>query len=74
VQPVWLSIRVPADIPAGKYEGTVIINAGKKHKLKITLNVLDHVLPPPSQWKYDLDLWQYPAPIARIHDVPLWSD
>jgi hypothetical protein len=74
VQPVWLSLRVPGDVPAGQYTGTIIINAGKKHKLKITLNVLDHVLPPPGQWKYDLDLWQYPAPIARIHDVPLWSD
>lgn len=74
VQPIWLSLRVPADVPAGKYTGSIFINAGKSHKLKITLNVLDHLLPPPGEWKYDLDLWQYPAPIARIHDVPLWSD
>jgi hypothetical protein len=33
----------------------------KKHKLKITLNVPDHVLPPSGQWKYDLDIWQYPV-------------
>ena len=27
VQPIWLSVKVPADIPAGKYTGTVIVNA-----------------------------------------------
>lgn len=74
VQPVWLNIQVPPDIPAGKYSGTISIIADKNYDLKISLNVLNHLLPPPSQWKYDLDLWQYPAPIARIHDVKLWSD
>jgi hypothetical protein len=74
VQPIWLSIQVPGDIPAGKYTGSIIINTGKKNELKISLDVLDHFLPPPDQWKYDLDFWQYPAPIARIHNEELWSD
>jgi hypothetical protein len=74
VQPIWLSIQVPGDIPAGKYTGSIYINTGKNNELKISLDVLDHLLPPPDQWKYDLDLWQYPAPIARIHNVDLWSD
>jgi hypothetical protein len=73
VQPIWLSIQVPNDIPAGQYAGIIIINATEKFDLRISLNVLDHVLPPPAQWKYDFDLWQYPAPIARIHNVELWS-
>ncbi|HTM99534.1 MAG TPA: DUF4091 domain-containing protein, partial [Pedobacter sp.] len=25
-------------------------------------------------WAYDLDLWQHPASIARVHNVPLWSN
>ena len=37
VQPVWLSIKVPADIPAGMYSGTVTVNAGIKTDLKITI-------------------------------------
>lgn len=73
VQPVWLSIQVPANTPAGNYSGTVTVNAGKPYKLRVSLNVLDHVLPPPSQWAFDLDLWQHPAAIARVHEVPLWS-
>ncbi len=74
VQPIWLSIEVPADAAAGMYTGTVTVQAGKPVTLKISLQVSRHVLPPPAQWKYDLDIWQYPAPVARIHDVPLWSD
>ena len=74
VQPVWLSVQVPGDVPAGKYKGTVTINAGKKFDLNITLTVSDHLLPPPSQWKFDLDLWQNPDPIAKVHGVKLWSD
>lgn len=74
VQPVWLSVEVPAHASGGKYSGTVTVNADKKYVLKITVEVLNKVLPPASQWKYDFDIWQYPAPIARIHDVPLWSE
>jgi|WetSurMetagenome_2_1015567.scaffolds.fasta_scaffold42827_2 hypothetical protein len=74
VQPIWLTVKVPGDIPAGKYYGTITINAEKKFDLKISLNVLNHLLPPPSEWKFDLDLWQSPVPVAQVHDVKLWSD
>ncbi len=74
VQPVWLSIEVPDNINAGIYKGTVLVNAGKEVALKISVRVQNQLLPPPSQWKYDFDIWQYPAPVARIHNVPLWSD
>ncbi|HEC44480.1 MAG TPA: DUF4091 domain-containing protein [Bacteroides sp.] len=74
VRPIWLSVQVPGNTPAGQYRGTIIINADKKHELKISLNILDHVLPPPSEWSYDFDIWQYPGPIARMHDVELWSE
>jgi len=74
VQPVWLSVQVPGNIPAGKYSGTITINATKKYDLKISLNVLNHVLPSPADWKFDLDLWQNFDPIAKVHSVKLWSD
>jgi hypothetical protein len=74
VQPVWLNVNVPADIPSGIYTGIITVNALRKYDLKISVKVLEHVLPPPGNWKYDLDLWQYPAPIARIHNVDLWSN
>jgi hypothetical protein len=74
VQPVWLSIKVPDDIKPGKYKGKITVNAGKKYDLRISVNVLDHILPPPSQWKFDFDLWQSANSIAKVHDVELWSD
>jgi hypothetical protein len=73
VQPVWLSISVPATTKPGLYTGFVTVNARKKYRMKISLNVLDKILPPPAEWKFDLDLWQHPAAIARIHKVALWS-
>ncbi|MFC2116562.1 glycoside hydrolase domain-containing protein, partial [Bacteroidota bacterium] len=74
VRPIWLSVQVPGDIPSGTYTGSIAINAPEKHELQITMEVLDHVLPPPSQWSYDFDIWQYPDPIAKMHDVELWSE
>jgi Domain of unknown function (DUF4091)/Family of unknown function (DUF6067) len=74
VQPLWLSVRVPGDIPAGKYTGSVTVNANGKHTLKISVDVSNRLLPPPSEWKYDLDLWQSPDPNAKIHGVKQWSD
>lgn len=74
VQPLWLSISVPSDIPSGTYNGTIIINTEDKYILKIALNVLNHILPSPDKWEFDLDLWQSADPIAKIHDVELWSD
>ena len=74
VQPIWLSVKVPADTPAGIYSGSVTINANGKHPLKISLEVSNRQLPPPSEWKYDLDLWQNPDPVAKVHGVKLWSD
>jgi hypothetical protein len=73
-QPVWLSIKVPFATKAGIYAGTIKVKAEKEYSLPIKIEVLDKTLPAPSQWKYDLDLWQHPAAIARVHQVKLWSE
>lgn len=73
-QPVWLSIKVPATAKAGIYSGTIKVSGQREYHLPIKIRVLDKTLPPPSAWKYDLDLWQHPAAIARVHQVKLWSD
>jgi len=74
VQPVWLSITVPASAKASLYNGTVTVVADKRYPLQVALRVVDRVLPTPDQWSYQLDLWQHPAAIARVHQVPLWSE
>lgn len=35
----------------------------------LQIEVLDRVLPPPSEWQYHLDLWQHPWAAARYHRV-----
>lgn len=73
-QPVWLSIKIPAGTKAGNYIGTVKVKGERGYNLPISIDVLNKTLPAPAQWKYDLDLWQHPAAIARAHQVKLWSD
>lgn len=74
VQPVWLSIQIPGDAEPGNYKGSITINADKPYTLQFSIKVINRILPPPAQWTFDLDLWQHPAAIARVHDVPLWSE
>lgn len=74
VQPIWLSIKVPADATAGLYTGNITVEAEKKYDLKFSLNVVNRTLSSPAQWKYQLDLWQHPAAIARVHNASLWSE
>lgn len=74
VQPVWLSIKVPAGSIPGEYAGTLTIEAEKKYTLGISLTVINKTQPPARDWKYQLDLWQHPAAIARVHQVKLWSN
>lgn len=72
----WLNIAVPADAAPGIYKGIVKITAGKAKPvtLQLEIQVQSHVLPPPSEWSFHLDLWQNPYAVARYHNVPLWSE
>lgn len=74
VQPVWLTIEIPATAKAGTYKGSITIISDKKYQLPYTVSVIDKTLPPVADWSFQLDLWQHPAAVARIHNVPLWSD
>lgn len=75
VRPVWLTISVPDDAPAGLYRSVVTIRGGGgKQRLELTLRVQDRLLPPASEWHYHLDLWQHPAAVARVQGLPMWSD
>ncbi len=73
-RPVWISVDIPDDTPAGTYEGSITSKSesGTVDHM-ITLEVLDKVLPDPSDWSFHLDLWQNPFAVARFHGVELWS-
>jgi hypothetical protein len=76
VQPVWFSLNIPANTPAGKYKGFVTITAKElPSPIMLTVNLLvrDRTLPPPAQWSFYLDLWQNPVAVARYHHLAPWS-
>jgi hypothetical protein len=76
VRPVWITIDVPDLAAAGVYKGDIKVSAlGHRPKtLQVELVVAPKTLPPASQWKYHLDLWQHPSAVARAQRLELWSD
>ncbi|WP_418603159.1 glycoside hydrolase domain-containing protein [Hwangdonia sp.] len=74
-RPIWVTIDVPADAKSGTYKSvfTLQIDGQDSKKFEFTLNVIDKTLPPATDWKFHLDLWQNPFALARYHNVELWS-
>lgn len=75
-RPIWITIDVPIDAKAGTYKSTFQLHVEnqKSKSFEFTLNVIDKVLPPATDWKFHLDLWQNPYAAARFHDVEPWSE
>ena len=75
-QPVWMTVDVPSDAKPGRYRGklTVSSNNAKSRSLPVELVVSEYILPPAHDWAFHLDLWQNPYSVARVENVPLWSD
>jgi len=46
----------------------------KRDTITFNVEVISRVLPPASEWKFHLDLWQNPYAVARVHGVEPWSD
>ena len=74
VQPLWVSVNVPRDIPAGIYTGEMRWRGSDFRPLKYSITVVDRTLPLPHDRKFWLDLWQNPYAVARYYNVPLWSE
>lgn len=74
-RPIWLTVNVPHKAAPGVYSGEVVVTGdGVNQKIPYSIEVKKIMLPPPSKWKFHLDIWQNPFSIARWHDVELWSD
>jgi hypothetical protein len=74
-RPVWISVDIPPETPAGIYTGTITRKSKsgvEQHSIR--LEVINKRLPDPSEWAFHLDLWQNPFAVARFHNVELWSE
>lgn len=76
VRPVWVTVRIPEDAKPGNYTAKVQVKAidVPTEELDLSLQVIDNVLPKPSEWTYHLDQWQHPSAVARVEGLEIWSD
>ena len=75
VQPVWVTVHVPADAAAGDYRGTLSIQVnGERLAVPLALKVCGWTLPSgPARFAH-ANLYQSPDAVALHYKVPLWSD
>ena len=66
---LWISVDIPSNISAGLYTGGIsILSTNGGLYFPVQIRVLDKVLPPPSEWSFHLDLWQYPYQLLKLHN------
>ncbi|HOX05054.1 MAG TPA: hypothetical protein PK280_01525, partial [Planctomycetota bacterium] len=73
-QPVWLTVRVPKDAPAGLYRGTLTLTAGVEHRIEVRLQVMDWGLPDARDFGTYCGLQQSLEGPAAQYKCALWSD
>jgi hypothetical protein len=76
VQPVWITVRVPADARPGQYTGSLTVAARDCTPVEVPLRlrVIDWALPDANDFTPRLDIVQSPESVAMAYDVGLWSD
>ncbi|MBN2289175.1 MAG: DUF4091 domain-containing protein [Candidatus Glassbacteria bacterium] len=74
--PLWLTVKLPPETPAGSYTGRLTVSApsGQQEIFSLELEVLPAVLPEPRDWAFYLNIWQDPSGVARAHRVEHWSE
>lgn len=65
---IWVTINVPESCPAGLYTGKIYVKQNDAIAATVAVRILvaDHCLPKPSDWKFYLDLWQFPFQISAL--------
>ena len=76
LQPVWLTVRVPADARPGEYSGKVTVAAAGATSVEVPvrLKVVNWKVPPPRDFMSFLELIQSPESVAMHYKVEMWSE
>jgi hypothetical protein len=75
VQPVWVTVQVPPDVPRGVYQGTLTLAwADTPLAVPVSLTVSGWKIPDPREWANCTNLLQSPEAVAGHYGVPMWSD
>ncbi len=74
-QPIWVTVRVPADAKPGKYAGTLSVKAGGRDwTVPVSLEVKAWRLPDAHDFATFADFIESPESVAMQYKVPFWSD
>ncbi|MGA2618756.1 MAG: glycoside hydrolase domain-containing protein [Thermoguttaceae bacterium] len=76
MQPVWLTVEVPRDAPAGDYTGTLSVRAEDLPPVAvpIELHVSGWTLPDSQDYVAHMGYIQSPDSVAIRYGVPMWSE
>ena len=76
MQPVWVTVNVPANAGPGEYRGNVRIQADGLAPVETSILLKVHAwrLPDPVNLTMHNNLWQSHESVAARYKVPLWSD
>jgi hypothetical protein len=79
VVPIWVTVHVPADAPAGVYRGTLSLEAQggtgpAKFAVPVQLKVHGWKVPDPKDFTIFHSLYQSPDSVAIYYKVPMWSE
>ncbi|MGQ9680939.1 MAG: DUF4091 domain-containing protein [Anaerolineae bacterium] len=80
-QALWLSLRLPAEAPPGRYILPISLYlAGHLQdeafvgNVEVGVDLASLALPEPRAFRHHLDLWQHACGLARGHGVRFWSE
>ena len=75
VAPVWVTVKVPADVRPGDYRGTLKVAANQQaFAVPVEMRVSPFTLPNPKQYRTFVELVESPDTPAMEYCLPLWSD
>jgi hypothetical protein len=76
VVPIWIKIKTPSNLPSGKYQGTLTIQAQgmKPVRVPVAVEIADFTLPEPPQFTTHVGTMICPNAQALYYKVPSWSD
>lgn len=68
---IWVTVNTPANAAPGIYTGTITVKSGEEATLtlKMELCVANHKLPDVADWKFHLDLWQFPFQMTTLRNA-----
>lgn len=77
LQPIWLTVRIPADAPSGTWRATLTITAEglpRPVDVPVELVIHDWNCPDPQEWRSMVSMVHSPHSVAWHYGVEMWSD